>query len=102
MCLILITAMYTLCVRDLLYLQMSMNATITQTRALTLSCALTRLVRSTAYARKGTGSQVEHVKVRNKFTVERTTLHKLYIRIFVTFFVGYIAHKYVVYRVDIV
>ena len=53
-------------VRDLLYLQMSMNATKTQTRVKNMSCALIRLVRSTAYARKDTGCQVEHVKVRNK------------------------------------
>lgn len=73
------------CVRDLLCLQMSMNATKTQTRAMNLSCALTRLARSTAYARKDTGCQVEHVKVRNQLTVERVTLHKLYICISVTF-----------------
>ena len=68
---------------DLLYLQMSMNATKTQTHAKNMSCALTRWVRSTAYARKDTGSQVEHVKVRNKW--DSCESDKRYFRISVIF-----------------
>ena len=60
-------------VRDMLYLQMSMNATKTHTHAKTTSYALTRLVRSTAYTRKDTGCQVKPVKVRNTLITVRVT-----------------------------